>query len=476
MTHRTRLFTALAVLLFPLENALSQEFSRFFLDRTMRVDYHHFGTKDKEQVTLDKVFTEGLWSGSTVNLVDTLNLGEFLFRVFDLKTGLLLYSRGFSSMFNEWQTTDEANRGVWKTMHETVRFPFPKERVQLTISRRDKFLVHKEFFSTTIDPNDPTVVNTEKRNPEFELKPLMVNGNVHSKVDILIVGDGYAKGDIDKFKEDAAHFNDVMFGTTPFKERKNDFNVRALCVVSPESGIDIPDRNVWKRTALETMYNTFGSARYVLTESNKELRDIAGQAPYDFLCILLNDSRYGGGGIYQQYTTTYTVEKTKGQEWQRDYVYVHEFGHCFAGLGDEYYASSTGYNEFYPEGVEPWEPNVTRLMDTREMKWESFLSNDLTLPTDWGKQRYDSLGMTLSKLNRLADDYYEKREPIREQQKSILANPAFSGKVGAFEGAGYVSTGMYRPSVDCRMFSLSLADFDPVCKAAIIRQIDFYSR
>ncbi len=472
---RIRHFLILLVL--PLLTAQSQvDFNRFFYDKTMRVDYHHIGTKGEERITLDRVVQEGPWPGSMVNLVDTLNLGLYLLRVYDVKSGLLLYSRGYSTVFNEWQTTPEAGRGVWKTFHESVRFPFPKRSVQVTISRRDDFLVFQQKFSVVVDPDDPTVVIAEAQYPPFEVMDLMDNGDMHKKVDILILGDGYAADEMDKFVADATHFNNVMFETSPFKERKEDFNVRALKVVSPQSGIDVPDRNVWKNTALGSMYNTFGSPRYVLTEANRDLRDIAAAAPYDFLCILINDDRYGGGGIYQLYTTTYANEKNEGQAWQRDYVYVHEFGHSFGGLGDEYSSSSTGYDEFYPAGVEPWEPNVTRLMHAPHVKWQADVTPGIDIPTDWGKAEYDALRAELGTLDRLAEDYYEKRQPIFERMGEISKNPDLLGKVGAFEGAGYVSEGMYRPSLDCRMFSLSLTDFCPVCRAAIERQIDFYAK
>lgn len=451
------------------------DFDRYFLDSTVRVDYHRVGGKDEERITLDKVYREGPWPGSIVNLVDTLNLGEYMLRVFDLKTGILLYSRGFNNVFHEWQTTAEAARGVWKTFHESVRFPFPRREVQMTISRRDRAQVFRELFSTVIDPADPTAVITGAQHPGFEIVTLMDNGHRHRNVDILILGDGYAQDEIDKFKADAKHFNDVMFETSPFRERRKDFNVRAMCVISPQSGVNIPDRNIWKNNTLGSSYNTFGSPRYILTEENRALRNIAATAPYDFLCILVNDDRYGGGGIYQLYTTTYVNEKNKGQEWQRDYVYVHEFGHSFAGLADEYYSAATGYDEFYPEGIEPSEPNITRLMNPPHVKWHHLVTPGIEIPTDWNKEEYDGLRGRLMQLDRLADDYYEKREPIMQRGRDILANPDLLGKVGAFEGAGYVSEGMYRPSLDCRMFSLSLVDFCPVCRAAIERQIDFYA-
>jgi hypothetical protein len=267
-----------------------------------------------------------------------------------------------------------------------------------------------------------------------------------------------------------------MFNASPFKERKKDFNVWIVDVESKDSGIDVPDKNIWKNTALGTMYSTFGLPRYVLTTDNKAVRDIAAAAPYDFICILLNDTRYGGGGIYNLYATTYAKEEVQGQEWQMDYVYVHEFGHSFTGLGDEYYGSSTAYNEFYAPGVEPWEPNITALLDKKNVKWKEFVTEGTPIPTPWEKASYDSIEALRAKLDRLAPDYYKKREPLYKSGMNILKTSKFTGQVGAFEGAGYASMGLYRPAVDCRMFSLSLVNFDPVCSAAINRQIDFYSK
>ena len=245
---------------------------------------------------------------------------------------------------------------------------------------------------------------------------------------------------------------------------------------SKDSGIDIPDKNVWRNTPLGTTYNTFGTARYVLTEENEAVRDIAGAAPYDFMTILLNDNRYGGGGIYNLYATTYTKADAKGEEWQMDYIYVHEFGHSFGGLGDEYYSSQVAYSDFYSPGVEPWEPNITALVDPKNVRWKSFLTAGTPVPTPWEKAEYDSIGALRQKLDRLAPDYYEKRGPYFVAQANVLKTSKYAGVVGAFEGAGYATNGLYRPAVDCRMFSLSLADFDPVCRVSIERAIDFYAK
>ncbi|MBI4547690.1 MAG: peptidase M64 [Ignavibacteriae bacterium] len=454
----------------------SQTFDRFFVDKTLRVDYYHTGTKGTETISLDKVYEEGQWSGSVVNLLDTLNLGEYQVRIFDEVSAAMIYSRGFSTIFNEWQTTDEAHAGIYRTFHETVRLPFPKQKIQFTIHRRDKRMVFHEVFSTVIDPNSSTEIKREKRTFPYKVISLIDNGSPHDKVDIVILGDGYRKEDMEKFRKDAEHFNDALFSTSPFKERKKDFNVRAMEVVSQDSGIDKPDKNIWKNTALGATYNFFGSARYVLTEENRALRDIAAATPYDFITILVNDNRYGGGGIYNLYTTCYTRTDVAGMEWQMDYVYVHEFGHSFGGLGDEYYTSQVSYTDFYQKGVEPWEPNLTALVDKSNLKWKRFIEPETPMPTPWEKVQYDSLERERSKLNRLAPDYYEKREPLYQAGRQILKNAKYTGKVGAFEGAGYVSEGIYRPAVDCRMFSLSLVDFDPVCMASINRMIDFYSR
>jgi len=450
-------------------------FTHSFLDATLRVDLYHTGTKGEERFSEDAAIKEGPWPGSRSNLVDTLNLGEYMVKVFDHATNVLLYSRGFSSLFNEWQTTDEAVAGVYRTFSESVRIPYPRRAIHLTLSRRDRRMEFHEVFSTTIDPNDPVQVKKERRVVRFPVSPVMENGAPSDKVDIVILGDGYAAGDMEKFRKDAQRFNDTMFRTHPFKERKKDFNVWRVDVVSGESGIDVPDKNEWRDNTLGTAYNTFGSARYVLTTDNKTLRDIAAAAPYDFICILVNDTRYGGGGIYNLYATTYTNEKVVGQEWQMDYVYVHEFGHSFAGLADEYYTSSTAYNDFYLAGVEPWEPNITSLLDKGNVKWKALLSGGVEVPTPWEKAPYDSVEALRAKLDRLAPDYYEKREPLYRAGAEILKNSKYAGKVGVFEGGGYASKGIYRPSVDCRMFSLSLIDFDPVCSAAIEKMVDFYA-
>jgi len=475
MKRRNVIWVALLLVTMTVAVQSSDTFDRFFVSKTMRVDYFHTGTKTSEIFSLDQVYEEPIWAGSKVNLIDTLNLGKYLVKVFDVQTNQLIYSRGFCSIFGEWQTTTEAAQGVYRTFHESVLFPFPKRSVQVVIAVRDNQMHFQNKFSTVIDPNS-RFVNREKHDHGYKVYQVFNHGPCEKKVDLLILGDGYTAAEMEKFRRDVQHYVGVMFDTSPFKERKKDFNVWAMEVISPESGIDKPRKNVWKHTALGASYNSLDSQRYILTLDNRTLRDIASGAPYDFLYILINSNQYGGGGIFNLYSTCFTGTDKPGMEWQADYVFVHEFGHSFGGLADEYYTSAVAYTEFYPRGVEPWEPNITALLDKENLKWKDFLEPGTPLPTPWDKAIFDSLEAVRAKLDRNAPDYYEKRQAIFNQQKELLHKQKYWGKVGAFEGAGYCSEGLYRPYLDCRMFSLSLVGFDPVCRAAIERMIDFYTR
>ena len=454
--------------------SLAANFDGTFENKTLRIDYYHSGQRGIDHIALGQIYAYPVWSGSHKHMVSDLNLGQYQVRVFDAASNKLIYSRGYSTMFNEWQTTKEA-KIITATFEESVLIPKPKRKFRLVFTRRDDRMQFEAFFDRIIDPNQTSGVNSNPPKPAFKVSKLMYNGPSENKVDLVIIGDGYSAKDMEKFRRDAKHYNDVMFSTSPFKEHKKDFNVWVVEAVSAQSGISKPDKNIWKSSALGCSYFSFASPRYVLTQDNKALRDAAGLAPYDYINILINDNRYGGGGIYNWFTTTYTISDHPGMEWQMDYVYVHEFGHAFAGLGDEYYSSSTGYDEFYKTDVEPWEPNITALLDKKNLKWKKFVTTGTPLPTPWNKKVYDSVAAKRSKLDRLGKDYYEKREPFISKQRALLKAEKYAGKVGAFEGAGYESHGLYRPAVDCRMFSLSLTDFDPVCSEAIVRVIKHLS-
>ncbi len=449
-------------------------FPKFFENNTLRVDYFHSGTATTEIVSLDQAYQQGVWAGSRINLVDTLNLGKYLVKVIDVATNQLIFSRGFASIYGEWETTQEALDEQARTFHESVLLPFPKRPVQVVLAKRDKWMRFQDIFSTAIDPGS-RFINREKRGQEFKVRTLREQGPPHKKVDFLILGDGYTKDEMGKFRKDADRWMNVILKTEPFKKNASRLNFRAIEVISEDSGIDEPRKNTWKNTALGCSYNSFDSPRYVLTFENRRMRDIAAAAPYDFIYIMTNATRYGGGGIYNLYATGMTGVENPDLDWHIPYMFTHEFGHSFAGLGDEYYSSSTSYVDFYPPGVEPTAPNVTALLDPDNLKWKSFVEEGTPLPTEWSKAHYDSLGAVRRTWDRSAPGYYEKWLGMRKQQVEQMDASPFADKVGAFEGAGYSATGLFRPAIDCRMFSLSTVPFDPICQQGIVRVIRFYS-
>ncbi len=444
------------------------DFDQYFINKTLRVDYFHTGTFQNEYFSLDEMFMAGEWPGSRVNLIDTLNYGKYLFKVYDLATNQLIYSYGYSTIFGEYQTTLDAKNGIHATMHESVRCPFPKKPVQITISVRNSRNIFEEKFSTTIDPNS-RFVNREKKQFPYKINKFINNGPSANKVDIVILGDGYTHDEIYKFHQDVERYTKDLFTTKPFDSRRKDFNIWTIDVESRDSGIDEPRKDIWRNTVLNTHFNSLDSPRYVLTTDNKTLRDIAGMVPYDQIYILVNSNRYGGGGIYNWMSTSFTGQQPDKVEWWSDYVFVHEFGHAFGGLADEYYTSNTSYDEFYPPGVDPWEPNITCLLDPEHPKWESMLTPGIQIPTPWEKSTYDSLGTILRSYVRDTPEYIATEVKMRQ----VMDESKWKNKIGCFEGAGYSSTGIYRPTTDCRMFSKRVIDFCPVCQQSIDKVIDF---
>ncbi len=456
------------------------QFQKYFYDKTMRIDFYHTGAKKLEIISLDKVYEEPavlthhrqMWAGSKDNLLDTLNLGKYLAKIIDVRTNELIFSRGFSSLYGEWETTGEAGKNIYRTFHESVLIPFPKNKIQFVIAKRNRENYFEDIFSAVIDPNS-RFINREPQREKFPVAALFKNGDPHKKVDIAILAEGYTAKELDLFHKDMKRLVKALFKTSPFKEHKKDFNVWYVDVVSLNSGIDEPRKNKWRQTALGCSYNSFDSPRYALSFDNKAVRDIASLVPYDKIYIVLNSERYGGGGIFNRYAVTYAREKDEEKAWIPEYVFIHEFGHAFAGLGDEYYSSSVAYEEFYPLDVDPWEPNVA-ILHNGHVKWENLIEPGTPIPTPWHKAEYDSLNQELAKLRgAISSDAKEEYQRIKNQIEKLMKNQPYLGKVGAFEGSGYSSHGLYRPFIDCIMFSKTIEGFCPVCKAAIEKMIKF---
>lgn len=454
---------------------LPDAFDAHFTGRTMRVDYFHSGTAAEEHIALDRVVADGAWAGSRTRLVDDLNLGPYLVEVRDLQTTRILYSRGFASIYGEWETTPEAKR-VWRTFHESVRFPWPKRPVQLTLQKRDPEGIFRELWTTRIDPNSRFVVPADVA-PRGRVWTLFEHGAAADKIDLLLLGDGYPAAEQEKFHADAQRLTELLFRHEPFRRRRGDFNVRAVDLPAAERGVSRPHAGIFRRSPLSAHYSSFDSERYVLTYDNRTLRDVASAAPYDFLLILVNERTYGGGGIYNLYTTA-----AAGNAFA-EYLVVHEFGHSFAGLGDEYYTSDVAYETGTAEKPEPWAPNITALHDPQHLKWGDLVEPATPLPTPWDKEAFEKQSRSYQEKRRAlraANAPEEEMEQLfRDEQKietAMLGAMKYAGKVGAFEGASYEAKGLYRPSVDCIMFSRNPVGFCPVCRRAIERVMDLYTR
>jgi hypothetical protein len=454
------------------------DFDAFFTGGTLRFDYHHFGTADGgvvEHVAVDRFRLEGDWPGSRTKLLDELDYGKYRLVARDAASGRPVFSRGFSSIYGEWETTGEAKK-VWGSFHESQRFPEPKAPVVLALEKRTDDLTWKEFWRGECDPHS-RFVDRSPITSRGGVMPILESGPPAAKVDLLILGDGYTGRQRDEFLDDVHRLTAALFATEPFRSRKRDFNVRALLAPAPQSGVSDPRKGIWIDTPLRLSFNAFDTDRYVLTFENEALREWAAQAPYDALVLLANTRKYGGGGIYNLWATCSADTEVSA------YVFVHEFGHSFGGLADEYYSSQVAYEDFTPPGTEPWEPNVTALLDPGRLKWKDLASPGTSLPTPWNQKAYDEMDLGFQKRraalveSKADDEAHERlmREVKAASTRQLESEPHF-GKVGAFEGAAYEAKGLYRPCVDCIMFTRNPATFCPVCERALSRVIDGFTR
>jgi hypothetical protein len=441
---------------------------------TVRFDYLHSGNALEEHYAVERVVIEPLpWPGNMAQTIDRSNRGNNMVEVVDIKTGKLLYSRGFSTVFAEWRSTDEAAH-TYRGFQESVRFPKPQQPVRVRILKRDERNLFSVVWSADVNPDAMDVI---RKQPPAPMKPIgiRVNGPSEDKVDLLIVGDGYTKADMKKFEAAARRLADHLFQVSPFKERAKDFNVWALALPTEESGVSRPSTGVHHESRLGARYDIFGSERYVLTTDNRALRELAQYAPYEFIEILVNNETYGGGGIFGQFSTA-----AADNDWA-NYLFVHEFGHHFAGLADEYYTSPVAYATG-GERREPWEPNATALQDPSQLKWKKFVKHGTPLPTPWPKEAYETASRAYQKeraglraANRPESEMSALFQRDLEQTNALFSPDPQRHTVGAFEGANYEASGYYRPEMQCIMFDRS-DKFCAVCADAISTMIDLYSR
>ncbi len=420
-------FSLLTILLISFVLQAQVDFDTYFEPKTLRFDYLHAGNSDTSYIFFEQMKEEKYWSGSQTNLIDKFNYGNYMYKVYNAKDNKLIFSRGFNTLFLEWRTTTEA-KILSRSFYESIVMPYPKNKIRIVIEERDKKNIFHTKFEMEISPND-FFIKKEK----IDLYPsskVVDNGEPKNKVDIVFIPEGYTKDEMDKFAKDVKRFAGYLFSCSPFEEHKKQFNIWKVDAPSVDSGTDLPGKNVWKNTICNSNFYTFGTERYLTTKDIKSVRDIAAYTPYDQIYILVNTEKYGGGGIYNHYNLCTSNHKLS------DFVFVHELGHGFVGLGDEYYTSDVATNDLYPTDVEPYEANLTTLVEF-DKKWKNMLDKDTPVPTP--------------------------------------NNSKYADKLGVFEGGGYVSRGVYRPKASCTMKDTKFNAFCPVCQRAIIEMIKFYT-
>ncbi len=441
---------------------------------TLRVDWFHSGDATAQLFTLDAQVREPLpWPGDPARAVDDSGLGGWRYEVRDAASGALLASRGYATLFSEWVTTDEAKARP-RTFHESARFPDPGRPYRLLLRERTPAGEWTTRWEVTLDPSAQEV-RTALPPPPSRPVPLLRSGPPEKKVDLLLLGDGYTAKEAGRFEQDARRLLAALFTHAPFKERRGDFNAWALQLPAPPpGGISRPSEGRQRHSPLGTTYDAFGAERYILAFDNRALRDAAAHVPYEFVVVVANAETYGGGGVFNLYSTV-----AARSAWS-EYLFVHEFGHHFAGLADEYFTADPLYAPD-PARPEPWERNVTTTPTAP--KWRALLSAGVPLPTPWDRAGHEARARSYQESRRtLRAGQRPEREmdalfrTQRQDEERALGGEPHAHAVGAFEGANYSPAGYYRAEVDCVMFSRNRVPFCRACQAALHEVIDLYAR
>ena len=406
----------------------ANDFYNWFSTASCRVDFHFTGNASSTSVSIHRIKQEPVWGGRTSKTDEFMNLGEYRFQVTDSATSKLLYVDGFSSLFFEWQTTPEAKK-LQRSFESTLLFPFPKKAVKVSIEKRKGFDSWEVINTFQISPSDKLII---KNKPvDAKIKEIQNNCSPNKAIDIVVIAEGYTASEREKFFVDAQKLADNLFTHEPFSRYKSRINLHAVAAVSAENEISMPHKDIWRNTALGAHYYTFYEPRYLTSPNVFSIRDYASLVPYDAIYILANTSTYGGGGIYNFYALASAHSDRAKAE-----VIVHEFGHSFAGLADEYfYDKEDVFDEMYALNKEPWEPNITTMVQF-DKKWKAELPQNCPIPT-----------------------------PLTDETKTQ--------KTGLFEGGGYRTKGIYRPSYDCRMRTNNAPGFCSVCEKAVEKMIVF---
>ena len=392
----------------------AQRFEDYFEDRTLRLDYTFCGDASHQQIYVDELISIPRWYGRRHRLAELPLKGNGDITVRSKADGMVIYRHSFSSLFQEWLSTAESKH-VQKSFENVFLVPYPKQPVDITVELRN---YHDSVFASmthTVDPTDILIRKAGERlvTPYVTLQQA---ADTSRCIHVAYVAEGYQQHEMGTFLEDCKIAMESLFSHEPFRQMQDRFNMIAVMSPSAESGVSEPGKGIWRNTALSAHFDTFYSARYLTTLHLKKMNDVLAGTPYEHIIVLVNGERYGGGGIYNSYTLT----DAHGPSFRP--VVVHEFGHSFGGLGDEYPYGDD--DPMYFPDTEPWEPNLTTKCDFNG-KWEDLVRD---------------------------------------------------GKAGLIEGGGYLTKGVWRGFENCRMRTNEEPEFCLVCQQALIRLINFYTR
>ncbi len=378
----TRIGFFLMMILITCTVTAQQEYDSFFKDSTLRMDLILAGNDKAMQVYLHDFCKSEGWAGRRNNLEKQQNLGNGLAVMRDVSSGEIIYTSTFCALFAEWQATDEAKE-VQKAFQQVLLFPFPKKKAVITIDFRGYDGEYKSYLSASVNPAD--ILIRPKGKTVYKTEAIQHNGSSDQCVDIVYVAEGYTTAEQEKFFKDARRLNADLFAHEPFNKLKNRFNVTAVAAISSESGTSHPGKGIWKNTLLSSHFDTFYSSRYLMSNQTTAINDAVAGIPYEQIIVVVNTPVYGGGGIYNSHTMISADDKLS------NIIVVHEFAHAFAGLADEYYYPGDVMENFYKKSIEPWEENITTLVDF-DRKWKDMLPKDTKVPTKLSENSKLELG------------------------------------------------------------------------------------
>lgn len=409
-----RLLCTIAMAALMCANATAQQFDKFFADSTLRLDYIFAGDTSRQAIYVDGQCLIPRWDGRRQRLDELPVAGNGQITVKDKGSGQVIYRHSFSTLFQEWLATAEAKH-TSKSFENVFLVPYPRQAVDITVELRDYHNRITASLTHTVDPADILIrrIGFEHVTP---YQTIQKAADTTRCIHIAYVAEGYRSDEMEAFLNDAKDATEALFAHEPFKQLRSRFNIVAVMSPSADSGTSEPANGIWKTTALSSHFDTFYSDRYLTTLNIKDLHDKLAGTPYEHIIILVNTAKYGGGGIYNSYNLSYT----RGNQFKP--VVVHEFGHSFGGLGDEYEYGND--DPMYFPDTEPWEPNLTTKHNFKG-KWENLIKQ---------------------------------------------------GKASLIEGGGYQKQGVFRGVEKCRMRTNDVPDFCVVCQQALTRMIDFYTK